>query len=70
MAKRRKKLSFVVTFDQPDGSLVEDCRAYIVDAVSAWRGSLRPPGGYEPTDSGDPMWGLNSDTVKVRRYRP
>lgn len=67
--KRRKKLSFVVTIEQPDGALVEDCRAYIFDAVSTWAGSLRPPGAYEENDPGDPLFSLDRDTIKVRRAK-
>jgi hypothetical protein len=66
---KSKKLSFTVSMTRPDGALIEDCRAYIQDAVSTWHGGLRPPGGYGDDDPGDPMFKLDSDSVKVKRHR-
>lgn len=69
MSKRPKKLSFVVTMEQPDGALVEDCRSYIFDAVSTWAGSLRPPGAYNEHDPGDPLFSIDRASIKVRRAK-
>lgn len=69
MAKRSKRIGFLVEFDQPEGANISDCRAYILDAVSTWRGSLRPPGGYGDDDPGDPLFNLDGDTVRVNYHR-
>lgn len=34
--------------------------------MQTWRGSLRPPGGYDQDDPGDPLWALNCKTVAVK----
>jgi hypothetical protein len=69
--KRRKtsakNIAFTVTFKKPAGASVEDCRSYVEDAVATWRGQCRPPGGHGDDDPGDPMWGLDWETVKAKR---
>ena len=72
--KRRKtsmqRIAFTVSFKKPAGASVEECRAYVEQAVATWRGQCRPPGSLDEPgcdDPGDPMWGLDWETVKVRR---
>jgi len=60
-------LAFVVLLDRPKGASVSDLKAYILDAVATWDGQLRPPGGYDPEDPGDPLWGVG-DSAKI--FRP
>lgn len=62
-----KKRSFKVTLEVPKGATLADCTEYILDAVSTWRGQLRPPTSIDDNDPGDPMWPLDGDTVKVTR---
>lgn len=62
---KSKTVSLTVTFELPEGATKTEAKEYVLDAVSTWRGSLRPPGSYDEADDGDPMWGLDSDTVKV-----
>ena len=62
-----KKVTFEVSFSLPPGATLSEARRYVLNAVSTWQGSLRPPGGYSEDDPGDPMFGLNGDTVRVRR---
>jgi len=64
-----KTQSFKVTLDIPTGASVRDAQEYILDAVQTWAGSLRPPGGHDDCDEGDPMFGLDRNKVKVVRYR-
>jgi hypothetical protein len=56
---------FKVSIDIPANTDIEDCIDYISDAVSSWRGSLRPPCSLDNNDLGDPMWHLEPSTVKV-----
>lgn len=60
-------VTFTVTMKQPRGATLTDIRQYIDEAVTKWRGSLRPPGAYDNEDPGDPMFGLDTDTVRVSR---
>lgn len=80
MAEKRSprphRRTFKVTLTIPEGATITDAKAYILDAVSSWHGSLRPPGAYgELEDPGDPMHGLDGDSVdvtlaRVKRRRP
>lgn len=65
---RSRKISFLVEFTRPKGATVDECRTYIDEAVTTWRGQLRPVGGLSDEDPGDPMWSLEPDTVKVRQH--
>jgi hypothetical protein len=60
-----KKRHFRVTMEVPDGASIADCKEYILEAVSSWGGSLRPPGSYSEGDPGNPFFSLNRDTLKV-----
>lgn len=62
-------VKFRVEFPLPPGATIPEAQAYVEEAVSTWRGSLRPPGSYEPDDEGDPMYGLDGDTVRVTRLK-
>lgn len=62
--KMRK--SFRVTLDIPEGASVLEAREYVRDAVQIHAGSLRPPGGYDDSDEGDPMFQLNIKSIRVR----
>ncbi len=73
MMKRKKpiryrRIAFVVSFIQPRGANIEACRSYVEDAVTTWRGQCRPAGSYNDNDPGDPMFDLDANSVKVRRY--
>jgi hypothetical protein len=59
------KRAFKVTLEIPKGATVADCRAYIEDWVGSGCGAHRPPGSYGDDDPGDPMWGLDRDSIKV-----
>lgn len=69
-AKRPKyrRVQFVVSFTIPRGATIAECRAYVEDWVQSGRGALRPPGGEDENDPGDPMWRLDTNSVKVTRY--
>lgn len=60
-----KKVTIKVSFDVPDNTPTSLCREYVKEAVSSWRGSLQPPGCYDNSDPGDPMWHLKPDSVKA-----
>jgi len=62
-----KRIAFTVSFNKVPGASVEDCRAYVEEAVAIWRGQTRPPGSIDDSDPGDPMWGLDGDSVEVKR---
>ncbi len=64
---KRKRVVFVVDMTIPDGATITDCQKYVQTAIENWRGSLRPPGGYNEEDLGDPMFSLDTSKVKVRR---
>jgi hypothetical protein len=61
---------FLVTLDVPDHATIGECSAYVLDAVASWRGQCRPPGSYDDNDPGDPMFGLDPDSVHVVRVNP
>lgn len=61
-----KRVYLTVSFLVPSGVKSTDCREYVYDAVSTWRGQLRPPGGYDVYDEGDPLWHLKSVKVGYR----
>jgi hypothetical protein len=73
MPQKPRRVVFVVSFDLPPGETVTGAQAYVYDAVRSMKGGLQPPGygpgGYDPEESGDPMFGLNGDTVQVKRFR-
>jgi hypothetical protein len=56
---------FKVTFPVPPGATLSDCRYYVMSAVKTWRGSLKPPDRDPEDPSGDPMFNLDPDQVKV-----
>jgi len=65
---RKKRISFIVSFELPDDVNASSARNYVRDAVASWRGSLCPPGssnGDGTFNHGDPMFDMNSDTVHV-----
>lgn len=72
MSRRRERIGyFLVTLPIPDGASFKDVQEYIHDAVGSWNGSLRPPGGYGPEDEGDPLFGIERDSIKVeQKQRP
>ena len=57
--------SFVVVMDVPANATVDICIEYIQDALSTFRGSLRYPYAIDINDPGDPMWHLNTKTIRV-----
>ena len=59
------RVRIAVSFDIPDGADREDCLVYVHDAVTAWRGSLRPAGAYSDADPGDPLFYLDQSSVEA-----
>ena len=57
---KNMKKQFVVSVQMPDGATVDAMRAYIEDAVTAWRGQLPPD---------DPIIYLVRASVKVKSLR-
>lgn len=66
---RRDTACFTVTVALPDDVTKARMRAYIEEAVSAWKGQLEPPHNGQ---AGDPLFYLDADSVEVRpcRVRP
>jgi hypothetical protein len=62
---RSQRVKFLVSLERPDGASIEDLREYIAEAIAVYRGSLRPPGGYDDDDPGDPLFMLDRDKIKV-----
>jgi len=60
----------MVELDPPENTTPEMIGSYIADAVSTWKGSLRPPGSESPSDPGDPLFELDGDSVKVYLMKP
>lgn len=61
--------TFQVRMVLPPGATVRDAGQYVLDAVASYRGGLQPPGwgpgGEDPNEAGDPMHGLDVNTVQV-----
>lgn len=62
------KRKFIVELEVPEGAKIADVVEYLSDAVASWAGSLRPPGGYDNLDPGDPLFMLNRDSIRVTRH--
>jgi hypothetical protein len=65
-----KRLAFKVMLTLPDGVTIDQMKGYILDAVATMKGSYRPPGGYGAEDTGDPLFKLDGDAIKVTRLNP
>lgn len=63
------KRQFKVTLEVPEGATIADCKEYILDSVQTWCGALRPPFACGDNDPGNPMFGLNRDSVRVVQVR-
>jgi hypothetical protein len=61
------RVSIQVMMDLPEGATEDDATAYVLAAVTEWRGNLEPPGGSGLKSPGDPMWFLQSETIRVSR---
>ena len=59
--KSRKRQSFVVTCNIPEGCTVKDVREYIDDAVSVWKGSMDPE---------SPIFDFDGNSVRVTVKQP
>jgi hypothetical protein len=62
----------IVSFEVPAAATRQEALEYTNDAVRCMRGALQPPGsddGAGGVNTGDPMFELNADTVKVRFVR-
>lgn len=62
------RVHFKVSFDLPLNATVQECEDYVRDAVTIWRGSLRPAGSIDETDPGDPLWDLDTRSIVVKRF--
>lgn len=58
------RIRMAISFELPPGATREDALAYAVDAVSTMKGCLRPDGWDGPSSEGDPMFYLDSDSVR------
>jgi hypothetical protein len=65
-----KSIEFIVRFKKPPDATTRDCKIYIEDAVGMWKSSLCPGGsdGAGGRLDRDPMFDLDSDTIRVTRY--
>lgn len=55
----RRKAEYRVTFDLPEGATLADGKAYVLDAVSSYKGGL--------DHVNNPMSWLDQNTVRVAR---
>jgi hypothetical protein len=64
-------VGFMVTFLLPEGATQETAGMYVAEAIQQYRGCLRPPDPYgdNPADTGDPMFHLDPDNVRVQAMR-
>lgn len=69
MKKRMKSIEFKVSFILPPSATIADAEAYLYDAVGTMKGCYRPPNSINDKDPGDPMWDLDSTTLKVVKLR-
>lgn len=58
------RIRLAISFDIPSGATREECLAYAVDAIQTMKGALRPAGAHGDDDEGDPMFNLDSGTVR------
>ena len=57
----------VISADVPIGVSDGDLAEYVSEALTAWGGSLRPPGGYGQDDPGHPLRdGVEVEAVTIR----
>jgi hypothetical protein len=64
-----KRVHFDVSFVLPEGATIDMAGEYVVEAVGFLKGGRKPP-GVDPDDpDGDPMFGLDPDTVEVIHQR-
>ena len=70
-AKKRtaRMVMFTVSFPLPPDATARDARDYVRDAVTSYCHGCRPPGSYDDTDPGDPMFDLDPDAVQVKYLR-
>lgn len=61
-----KLVRFVVELELPEDATATDARDYILDAVRAYCGGLRPPNEY---GVGDPMFDLDCDSIRTFFFR-
>jgi hypothetical protein len=58
------KARFIVELELPDDATAEDARDYVETEVKSGHGHLQSLNPFNELE-GDPMWGLNPDTVAV-----
>ena len=63
----RKRVTAIVTVDVDVNAGNFEVYNYIRDAVESWRGQLRPPGGWDLDDPGDPLFDLELHGVRPVR---
>lgn len=61
---------FIVRTRIPPGATRQDVRDYIEESVATMCGCLRPPGGNDPDDPGNPLFMMRKHLVSVRRKSP
>lgn len=64
-----RRVEFKVSFVLPPRATVTEARAYVLDAISTMKGCRMPPGADDEFPEGDPIFGLDSDTIKVTQIR-
>jgi len=62
------RVRFIVSFELPPAATIKECREYVEDAVSSMKGSREPP-NQDNCWTGDPVWGIDSDTITVTHIR-
>ena len=59
-------MRYVIELGLPHGATPSNMDAYVLDALCTWKGSLQPPNAYGDGDPGDPMFNLDSSSVKIK----
>lgn len=60
----------VVRLPVVEGTTKTMLKDYVADAVGSWCGALRPPGGEDEDDPGDPLWGIGEHAKVEFDRRP
>lgn len=64
---RPRRVHFTVSFVLPPGCTLQHAHDVLADHLSIMGGDLRPPGADDEFPDGDPMFGLDRDTIRVGR---
>lgn len=67
--KTPRRAKYRVEFDIPEDASREEVEECLVSHLLSMGGDRRPPGGYGDNDPGDPMFGLDRQTLFVSKLR-